>query len=81
MNKGKELDELLKFKEPILVFIELEYELLHLGLGADLPEVSEQELHVADRDPSITPGVEGPDRCALYIYTMIYSENISTFYW
>ena len=73
MNKGKELDELLKFKEPILVFIEFEYELLHLGLGADLPEVSEQELHVADRDPSITPGVEGPDRCThndIFIFTI-----------
>ena len=61
MNKGKELDELLKFKEPILVFIELEYELLHLGLGADLPEVSEQELDVSDRYPAVTPGVERPE--------------------
>ena len=61
MNKGKELDELLKFKEPILVFIELEYELLHLGLGADLPEVSEQELDVSNRYPAVTPGVEGPE--------------------
>ena len=58
MNKGKELDELLKFKEPILVLIELEYELLHLGL---LPEVSEQELDVPDRYPAVTPGVEGPE--------------------
>ena len=61
MNKGKKLDELLKFKEPILVFIKLEYELLHLGLGADLPEVSEQELDVPNRYPAVTPGVEGPE--------------------
>ena len=58
LNKGKKLDELLKFKEPILVLIELEYELLHLGL---LPEVSEQELDVPDRYPAVTPGVEGPE--------------------
>ena len=61
LNKGKKLDELLKFKEPILVFIELEYELLHLGLGADLPEVSEQELNVPNRYPAVTPSVKGPE--------------------
>ena len=62
MNKGKKLDELLKFKEPILVLIELEYELLHLGLGADLSKVSEQELDVPNRYPAVTPGVEGPEK-------------------
>ena len=77
MNKGKELDELLKFKEPILVFIELEYELLHLGLGADLPEVSEQELDVPDRDPAVTPGVEGPKEFLNCDVHSLYSENVT----